>query len=243
MKTVYFSDLHVGDGKSKHLELCRFLEAKEDITDVVIAGDLFDLWVTSAGRAFKEGKYFLDYLYEHFNGHIVYLTGNHDEDLQYVKSLNGIPIKQFHHFNVGGKSAVVCHGHQYDHNFYLEKMSFVAKVNAWAVNRVDKWFSTDVRKWLMSMSEAIQNDPMEKILFTYELVLRQAFTGVHDIVITGHTHSPRIKKFNGLTFINTGDGVQHSTAVVLEENKFSLIDYVQGEELDHYIVGDETKEP
>jgi UDP-2,3-diacylglucosamine pyrophosphatase LpxH len=240
MSTILFSDLHIGDTKSKHVQMYNFLVSRADLDSVIIAGDLFDLWVASAGRSFKEAKYFLDYLYERFQGKIVYLTGNHDEDLQYVKSLHGVPIKQFHHFNVGGKSVVVCHGHQYDHNFYLDKMTPMAKVNAWMVNRVDKWFKTDVRKWLMSLSDAIQSDPMEKILFTYEHTLRQEFSGVHGVIITGHTHLPCIKSFNGLTYINVGDSMQHSTAVILEGTRFSLVDYVQGNEISFFEAG-ETK--
>jgi predicted phosphodiesterase len=237
MKTLFFSDLHIGDHKSKHFEFYKFLESKPNIDSLVMAGDIFDLWVTSAGRSFKEAKYFLDYMYDRFKDNITYLNGNHDEDLQYIKSLHGIPIKQFHHFNVAGRSVMVCHGHQYDHNFYLNKIGFVAKMNAWAVNRVDKWFKTDVRKWLMSLSEAVQNDPLEKILFTYEHVLKQEFTGIHDVVITGHTHAPCIKEFTNLVYINTGDSLQHSTAVVLDQGTFCLLDYITGAVISEYTLG------
>jgi predicted phosphodiesterase len=218
--------------------MCNFLESREDIKSVVIVGDLFDLWVTSAGRSFKEAKYFLDYLYDRFQGNIIYLSGNHDEDLQFIKSLHGIPIKQFHHFNLGRKSVVVCHGHQYDHNFYLEKATLLAKGNAWVVNKVDRWLGVDTRKILTSLSDAIQKDPLGKIIFTYEHVLKQTFTGVHDIIITGHTHTPCIKRFNRLTYINVGDSMQHSTAVILEGTRFSLLDYIQGNEISFFEAGD-----
>jgi predicted phosphodiesterase len=223
MSILIVSDLHIGDHKSKHLRLYKFLESRPDITSVIIAGDLFDLWVARAGRAFQQGKYLLDYLYSRFDGRIIYLTGNHDEDLQYVTSLHGIPIRQFYHFNHAGKSIVVCHGHQYDNNFYLNNASVMAKANAWIANRADNWFKTDLRKLLVSLSDHVKIDVMGKILFSYELMLKKEFSGVYDIVITGHTHVPCVKVFNNLIYINAGDFLQNSTAVLITDERVELL--------------------
>lgn len=229
MKTLVVSDFHIGDGKSKHLVFYDFLCARPDIDSLIIAGDFFDLWVTSAGRAFKEGKYLLDYLRERFSGKVVYLTGNHDEDLQYVKSLNGIPIKQFHHFNVGGKSVVVCHGHQYDKNFYLNQAASLARVNAWLVNKVDHFFRIDVRKWLVSLSQKIENDPYDRLIYAFEKEIDKTFGGKFDYVITGHTHLyPYIKKLTNLSLINVGNNIQSNTGLLIDSGMFFLLDYGNG---------------
>jgi UDP-2,3-diacylglucosamine pyrophosphatase LpxH len=226
MITLICSDLHIGDGKSKHLVFYDFLCARPDIDSLIIAGDFFDLWVTSAGRALKEGKYLLDYFRERFSDRVVYLTGNHDEDLQYVKSLNGISIKQFHHFKIGDKSVIVCHGHQYDHNFYLKQATVLAKANAWIVNRVDKVFGVDVRRWLVSISQKIENDPYDKIIKAFETSIDASFNGKFDYVITGHTHLyPYIKKLSNLFLINVGNNIQNSTGLLIGPDSFSLVDY------------------
>ena len=227
MSTLIVSDLHIGDFKSGHMDLIRALERQPDVRRLIIAGDLFDLWVAGPGRALKEAQYLLDYLDTGFKGEVIYLTGNHDEDFRYLKSLNGIPVKDFHTIKWKDKRILVFHGHQYDKSFYLDKVGVLARFNAWLVNKTDKLFNMDARKWLISLSEGIENDPYDKMIFTYEHTLQTEFSGVHDVVITGHTHLPVIKRLNGLIYINCGDFMQHRTGVIYEEElgSFSLVDF------------------
>jgi predicted phosphodiesterase len=226
MNKLIVSDFHIGDAKSKHLLFYSFLERHPEIDSLIIAGDLFDLWVTNAGRSFKEAKYLLDYLYERFRDKIIYLYGNHDEDIKYVTSLHGIEIKQYYIFEVAGYRTIVFHGHQYDHNFYLEKTELLAKVNAWLVNKVDHFFQVDIRKFLVSLSEKTKDDVYDKIIATYEYHLRKEFENKYDIIVTGHTHLyPYIKKLSNLYLINVGNNIQNATGLLVSSDEFSLIDY------------------
>lgn len=231
MSTLIVSDLHVGDNKSGHLDLYNFLQASPDVDELIIAGDLFDFWVTSVGRALKEGNYLLDYIYYRFGKKAIYLTGNHDEDLQYVDSINGIKIKQFHRIEIAGKKIMVCHGHQYDTGVYINQAEWLARINAWLVNKADKWFNIDTRKWLVSLSDRVDGDPYDKLIFTYELNLKREFENLFDVIITGHTHLPLIKTMGNLVYVNTGDWMQNRTALLIEEedSSISLLDYSDGE--------------
>ena len=227
MSTLIVSDIHIGDYKSGHQDFMAFLDTQPDVKKLIIAGDLFDLWVVGAGRALKEGQYLLNYIAQRFGRNAIYLTGNHDEDFKYLQTLNDIRVKEFHAMRYNDKRVLVCHGHQYDSSFYLDKVEWLARFNAWLVNRVDKTFGIDTRKWLVSLSEGIENDPYDKLIFTYEYNLKKEFTNVHDVIITGHTHLACIKEFTNLVYINTGDSMQHRTAVLFddEEGSISLVDY------------------
>ena len=227
MITLIASYLHIGDYKSGYRDFMNFLDSQDDIGHLIVAGDFFDLWVVGTGRALKEGKYVIDYLSERFGNNVAYLTGNHDEDFKHLKSLNGIRIKRFHVFKYGTKRILVCHGHEYDPSPYLTTFRSLAKFNAWVVNKTDQLFGIDTRKWLVSLSDQVENDPYDKLLFTYEFNLRKEFSGVHDIVITGHTHQPCIKEFTDLVYINVGDSMQHRTAVLFDDELgiFNLLNY------------------
>jgi UDP-2,3-diacylglucosamine pyrophosphatase LpxH len=230
MITLIVSDVHCGDFKSGHRDLYSLLHSKPEVDRLIIAGDLFDLWVASSGRALKEGKYLLDYITERFGREIIYLTGNHDEDWSYLKHINTMQIKQFHKMVCKGKSIIICHGHQYDSSFYLNQAGGLAKFNAWLVNKTDKLFGIDTRKWLVSLSERIENNPYDKNLNQFKLNLVTEFKGIHDYVITGHTHCPKLDNKWMPCLLNCGDFVQHRTAILFDDNSgtFELVEYKDG---------------
>lgn len=221
---MLISDVHVGDGKSGYRDLIKFLDLQPDITELIILGDLFDLWVSSPGRAFKAGRDLLDFLQLRFHK-VIYLLGNHDEDLSNLTTINNLHIKQFHDFEINGKKFICMHGQQYDRRYYTNQLEPVAKINATLVNWVDGWFGIDVRKWLMSLSDRVQGDPYDKFLNEFEMTLLTEFGARFDYVVTGHTHVPSLK-IGGCSLCNTGDWIQNRTGIKITDQKIKLLGYV-----------------
>jgi UDP-2,3-diacylglucosamine hydrolase len=225
MATIFFSDVHCGDDKSKHAKLLEYLQARQkDIDKIVIVGDLLDLWVASFGKSLSVASPLLDYIAANYQSRFHYILGNHDWDLLPLKTMFPFIHKSLR-FPVGKKSAIALHGHLLDPDPYV-KTRF-SHVMAWFINKFDRWAKVDTRKSLLALSERIKNDPYDKILQQYEANLVGAFEGKFDYIITGHTHIPGIKILNGIVYLNVGDQMQHSTVLVGKKDGFYLFDYIQ----------------
>jgi UDP-2,3-diacylglucosamine pyrophosphatase LpxH len=225
MSIIVASDFHIGNANSKHLKFVEFLKTQEDVDFIVLAGDILDLWVERLDRVLKEADPLFGYLMDNYTGKVIYLYGNHDEDLRFARSLSNIPIR--HHHILSKHDIHILHGHQYDDNFYLRKTKFLAKFNSKVVNWADRVFKIDIRKFLVSLSDYVDNDPYDKILRDYENTLRQFIEA--RVVITGHTHIPIIKTFPEFIYVNCGTWVQHQTCVRINENSLELLDCGGGE--------------
>jgi UDP-2,3-diacylglucosamine pyrophosphatase LpxH len=224
LATVFFSDTHCGDNKSKHKELLTYLvERQKDIDKIVIVGDFLDTWVASTDRALSEAEPLLEFLSTNYAGKLHYLLGNHDAGLLPLKKVFPF-IHTSLRFPVGDKVAVCLHGNVLDDNPYL-KTRF-SRWMAWFINKFDAWAKIDTRKSLVSLSERIKNDPYDKVIAEFEQKIVDVFDGKFDYVITGHTHLyPYVKKLNNVTLINIGDNIQHTTVLIAKKDAFYLFDY------------------
>jgi UDP-2,3-diacylglucosamine pyrophosphatase LpxH len=224
LATVFFSDTHCGDNKSKHKELLSYLRPRQkDIDKVILVGDILDLRVASLEEALSAAKPLLDFLNTNFAGKVHYIVGNHDAELEVLHGVFPFIHKSLR-FPVGDKVAVALHGHALDENPYL-KTKF-SHYMAWFINKFDRWAHIDTRKTLVSLSEQIKNDPYDKVIEAFEMKVAEVFGDKFDYVITGHTHLyPYIKKLNGVTLINIGDNIQHTTLLIAKRDGFYLYDY------------------
>jgi UDP-2,3-diacylglucosamine pyrophosphatase LpxH len=225
MCTLIVSDLHCGDEKSGHRDFYNFLVTVPEVDKLIVAGDLLDFWVSRLDRCFDTSGYLLDYIVKRFRKNWTYLLGNHDCDLAALQPI--FPnIAMDLDLTIAEKRVKVLHGHTIDSDPYVK--TSLARFNAWLVNKTDRWFNMDMRKFLMSLSAHSGNSLYYEVLLKeYEKSIVTNFKEDYDIVITGHTHVPCIKDLGGLVYINTGDQMQHRTCLFVksDEGKFDLIDY------------------
>lgn len=133
MAHPYFvvSDLHLGDGGPRDnfawmsggwraQEFSNFLDHVEDEDgDLIIAGDLLELWQANMSKVVVHRLPLLDRLADMG---AVYLIGNHDIDLMYFTSEHGVVLdhplfanlKMSHTIQVKNKSILITHGHEQD---------------------------------------------------------------------------------------------------------------------------------
>lgn len=230
LATIFISDIHIPDGKSKHKELLSYLvERQKDIDKVVLVGDLLDLWVSGIGNALSAASPFLNFLNDNYKGRVHYVLGNHDLDLLPLKG-----VFPFIHtsltFPVGDKKGVCLHGNILDPDPYV-KTKF-SHYMAWFINKFDGWAKIDTRRSLVSLADRIKNDPYDKVLQGFEDNIVSSFRGKFDYVIVGHTHIPKFTTVDGVTIINCGDQLQHSTVVIAKKDGFYLYDYIAEKTLD-----------
>jgi UDP-2,3-diacylglucosamine pyrophosphatase LpxH len=224
MVTLIASDIHCGDSKSGHEDFIKFLDLQPDVVRLVIAGDLCDFWVANLKTVISECSDLFKYIHLRFKDQLYLLPGNHDEDLRDLKSVFPRVRDRVIFFIGDKKKVVVLHGHQIDPNDYIRTRK--AKVIAWLINKFDKWAHVDTRKMLVGLADQIHNDPYDKLLEQYEKNIITNFEGKFDYVVTGHTHHACLKDLgHGVVYCNTGDFMQHRTALRFHNNKIELVEY------------------
>jgi UDP-2,3-diacylglucosamine pyrophosphatase LpxH len=116
---VAFSDVHLGYDRTDYdhfMEFLQELQNRDDLADVVIVGDLVDLWRRDiVGLEFALSKYVeeLKRLQNKVNVH--YVLGNHDFHVGYLKN-HDYPLKPQSSLTIErfGYTVRFLHGHQCD---------------------------------------------------------------------------------------------------------------------------------
>ena len=223
MRTLVISDLHLGaDGRLPQAdgELCALLLKGWD--QIVIAGDLFDLWVATIDDIFAKHRGVLAAL-DGATCRKYYLPGNHDAEFVGLAQLNSFEVVRApFEFRSGDKSIGITHG-----NELLSLDSKIIRIGAWFGNVVD-WLAQKIAGPGVSVQRRIRYSLAEMGVVRNKFVDEVAEKAVveigTDVVIVGHTHIPDgPRELGGRLYVNCGDwGPEHLTYVIIEDGKVTL---------------------
>lgn len=225
-RAVFISDVHLGATGCKTAALQDFLYQVE-ADKLYLVGDVIDGWVTRQNKWTQEHTNVIRTLLgKAKEGSKVYYTpGNHDA---FLRRLNGQELglieidHSFVHTLLDGRDFLVVHGDLFDPT--CVKHSWIAWVGAWMYEylqifnaRVNKDrikknrrkidFAGKIKRFTKGMTSGKEN--FEDLLI--ESARAQGFDGV----VCGHVHRPTIRREpDGFMYINTGDWVEHGTAVI-----------------------------
>lgn len=116
---VAFSDVHLGYEQSNSdsfMEFIKGLQNRDDLRDVVIVGDLVDLWRRDViGLEFELSKYVQELKVLQETAEVHYVIGNHDFHVKYLED-HGYPFKPQSSLALekDGYTMKFLHGHQCD---------------------------------------------------------------------------------------------------------------------------------
>ena len=244
MVIVVTSDQHLGYENSDKTAFNNFLDGLQtdlNITDLVLLGDVVDMWRRDASGVFLENMDTIDRLSSLMKRMKVhYVAGNHDFHVlklqhhtypfTFVKSLS---------LTEGSYRYRFLHGYEFDHlqnEYFMEALCRVMsdeggnfESGVWATLTRD-W--TDLKYWFATLftksgirktAEALQQRPEMRLKDTLNEVEREACTSVQEgeILVFGHTHRPFINKKENV--VNSGswvkDATLHNTYVRIEGGK------------------------
>ncbi len=230
-RSIFISDVHLGAAGCKTSQVHEFLRvAQSDY--LYLVGDIIDGWVIR-----KSGKWTQAHtdvvgtlLDKTKRGVIVrYTPGNHDAFLRRVDgfSLGNIAIaNSFVHVTADGRRMLITHGDSFDK--YVTKMRPVAFLGAWVyefvtvtnrrVNDVRARFGWEPIDFCCGLKTRVK--ALIKRFSNHEEALVESATAEGcDGVICGHVHRPTVDVAPGSPcYLNTGDWVEHCTAVVEHYN-------------------------
>jgi len=220
VKTLFVSDIHLGNHKSQPEKLLEVLRDYE-YENLVIVGDFIDL--TSLKKKFywnaNHSTVIQKVLRASRKGvNVTYILGNHDFYLRGLIKDENINIgditicDEMYYETSKCEKIYICHGDQFDGFIRLHPFLYV--LGDWAyefsfkINKAYNWLRKIVGLEYWSLSQYLKYKVKNAITFINDfkiLSLRKLDEVDCDSIMIGHIHTPAIEKIGEKTYYNTGD--------------------------------------
>ena len=215
---LIISDVHLGSYYSKEDKLLSFLQTVE-FDELVLAGDIIDF--IKIPQFTETTIKIFDYIAK-LDKKIVYVVGNHDIAFEKFigKQFAHIEFVSKYEFEYGDRTYRIQHGDQYETG--LVHYRFTMNVISIFHDMLERFFKKNLAALLVKMFVK-----KKKIKRIWNII---KWNDDVDVFIMGHTHIPEVVIWvdpneNIRTYANTGDWVEHSTYIILKNNKLRLKKY------------------
>lgn len=235
-RAMFISDVHLGSKDCKAERLLAFLEHNNPQT-LYLLGDIVDFW------ALKRRSYWptlhtaiLKQLQTMaLSGtRIIYVPGNHDGVMRGFNKLSLPNIEthlEYDHVTADGRRIRLIHGDRFDGLFCSGKLlawigdhsyNLLLKLNrvhhAWQKWRGQPYYSLSAD---LKMRPAKARETVDRFR---TIATNYARDNQWDGIMCGHIHRPDLRVSEGIYYINTGDWVEHCSAIIEDEQgQLSLI--------------------
>lgn len=239
-RSLFISDIHLGTKACQAEAFLEFLR-HHDAETIYLVGDIIDFW--KIRRQIHWPQTHNDVLQKLLRKvrrgtRIVYLPGNHDEELRSYcgASFGAIEIvDSIVHEAADGRRILVIHGDQFDVVVHYAKWLAILGDHAYTLAL---WSNTHFNWWrrraglsYWSLSAFLKRKVKQAVSFigAFEDALitearNQGATGV----ICGHIHHAAMRDVSGILYMNTGDWVESGTAIgETMEGEFVMIDWLK----------------
>jgi len=225
-RTVWLSDVHLGSRSCRVRLLLDFLQRTRCET-LYLVGDIIDL--ESLRRSFFWPSSHTEVLRvllgrSQQGTRIVYIPGNHDDDMRALVGLRLENIEIRHrcvHVTNQGRRLLVQHGDEFDalikHSFLSAVMGSVAYRGLLSVSRWVHWLHELGGRPHWSLAQHVKNrlGRAQRYIATFEQASLQAARAIGvDGIVCGHIHRADLAERDGLVYCNDGDWVESCTALV-----------------------------
>ena len=239
LQIVVISDVHLGTVGCHAIELVQYLNSI-DPKKVILNGDFIDMW--------QFRKYYWSESHMHVirtlinmmtNGvDIYYLTGNHDETLRKISSLQLGPlfIRDKLVLEMNGEKVWFFHGDIFDvtmkYSKWLAKLGGKGYELLILLNRGVNKILQNFGHSKLSLSKKIKDSVKKAVSFIDDFevtAMELAIDEGYDYVVCGHIHQPKIRGYQNekgsVFYLNSGDWVENLTALEYEGSEWSLYSY------------------
>ncbi len=251
---IVVSDQHLGYQNADKQSFNGFLEELQDepnLTDLVLLGDVVDMWRRDASGVFLENRDTLDkigLLQQRMTVH--YVAGNHDYHVLQLQN-HSYPFEFLRDLTLsdGNRTIRFLHGYEFDPLQEPPLMEALCHVmsdgagdfesGAWATLTRDwsdlEYFVSAIfrKRKIRKKVETLQMKPEDRLKEILTDVERRACSSVKEgeVLVFGHTHRPFMNRSENV--VNSGswvlDAPVHNTYVRIEEGRPRLLLYPTGE--------------
>jgi UDP-2,3-diacylglucosamine pyrophosphatase LpxH len=237
---VVISDVHLGTYGCRAKELVKYLKS---ITPniLILNGDIIDGWQFTK-RYFPAAHIMvLKEIIQLIAGgtRVFYITGNHDEMMRKYTDIQvgNFTLTDKLVLEIDNKMTWIFHGDVFD-NTTAGSAKILAKLGSSGYqllirfNRLINFILHLFGRERVSISKRVMagvNKAVSKVNDLEMIASELAIEKKYDYVICGHIHQPRkrlVETKNGkVTYLNSGDWVEHLTALEYQQNEWTLFEY------------------
>jgi hypothetical protein len=234
------SDVHLGTFGCQATEVLNYLRSIQTKT-LILNGDIIDIW--QFNKRFFPASH-MAVIKEIFNiaskgTKVVYITGNHDEALRKYADfeMGNIQLTDKIVFEVNGEKNWVFHGDVFDRTT-KGGAKILAKLGGYGydlliiLNSILNWVSKLMGREKLSFSKKVKNGVKKAVSWigNFEQTAAElAIENGYQYVICGHIHQPQKKvvttEKGSVTYLNSGDWIENSTALEYYDNAWHLYHY------------------
>jgi UDP-2,3-diacylglucosamine pyrophosphatase LpxH len=240
LDVAVISDIHLGTYGCRAKELVNYLKSIAP-NILILNGDIIDGWQfskryfpTAHMMVIKEIMQFIT-----SGTRVFYITGNHDEILRRYADIHvgNFTLTDKLVLEIDNKMTWVFHGDVFD-NTTKGSAKIFAKLGSTGYgmlilfNRFVNYFLKLAGRERISFSKKIMssvNKAVSKINDFEQIAAELAIEKKYDYVICGHIHQPQkrvVETANGkVTYLNSGDWVEHLTALEYHHNEWTIFEY------------------
>ena len=241
---VVLSDTHLGTFGCRAKELVAYLKSIMP-SILILNGDIIDGWQFSK-RYFPNSHMAVikEVLNMMMNGsRVFYITGNHDEILRKYSDfqLSNFLLTDKLVLEINHKMTWIFHGDVFD-NSTKGSAKILAKLgsNGYAIlillNRLINAGLRLIGRDRISLSKKVMaevNKAVSKVSDFEQIAAELAIEKKYDYVICGHIHQPQIRTIETekgkVTYLNSGDWVEHLTSLEYHHNNWKIFKYEESE--------------
>ncbi len=241
---VVLSDTHLGTYGCRAKELVAYLKSIMP-SILILNGDIIDGWQFSK-RYFPNSH--MAVIKEVLNmmmsgARVFYITGNHDEILRRYSDfqLSNFLLTDKLVLEINHKMTWIFHGDVFD-NSTKGSAKILAKLgsNGYAIllflNRLINAGLQLIGRDRISLSKRVMaevNKAVSKVNDFEQIAAELAIEKKYDYVICGHIHQPQIRTIETekgkVTYLNSGDWVEHLTSLEYHHNNWKIFKYDEKE--------------
>ena len=217
MRRLVISDLHMGSLFSRENKILNLLK-EEKFDELILGGDIIDFIKVPK---FTKTSLEIFNILSKLTIPIIYIIGNHDLAFSEFEdqTLLNLHFMKRYDFTDGDKKIRVEHGDDYDNS--IVKWEYLMLFISFVANIIERYLKINTYI-LLNYWERYRNNARNKV-DSFHILYEN--TDV-DIFIMGHTHRPDIieARVGGkfMIYANSGDWVQHSTYLIIENGNVEL---------------------
>lgn len=238
-RSIFISDVHLGSADARVNVLLDFLE-KNTCEKLYLVGDIIDFWcLQSRRRAWPQShSHVVSRLLTiaRSDTEVIYIPGNHDDVVRNISEsvLGGVTIcRDAVHVTAAGKMILVTHGDIFDEivltggwkhrlggDLYDVLLALGRRVNnIRALLGYSHWSLANHVKYKFA-------DAVAHIRRYEEAAILEARKRELDGIICGHIHHPNYIDDDEVLYLNSGDWVEHCTAIVEDDaGEFDILSW------------------
>lgn len=239
LEIVVLSDIHLGTVGCNAIELLQYLNSIEPKM-IILNGDFVDVWNFRKYYWPESHMMILRTLLTMMtNGtDIYYLTGNHDEVLRKVASLQLGPlfIRDKLVLELNGEKVWIFHGDIFDvtmkHSKWIAKLGGKGYDLLILLNKLINLVMIKLGKGKISLSKRIKDSVKKAVRFIDDFettAMELAIDQGYDYVICGHIHQPKIRGYENekgsVIYMNSGDWIENLTSLEYDGHQWDMYKY------------------